>query len=125
MAVKSEQIISETAKASGVTVEQILGSDRTPDVLTARPWLAWRLPSLPRRLLGARRLQLLAGVRRRCDRWGGRKHNHRQEPDCRCTATCGCSAAGRCATAGGRPTASHSAADSRSTTRRPTPAGLG
>lgn len=36
MAVKLEQIIGETAKASGVTVEQILGSDRTPDVLTAR-----------------------------------------------------------------------------------------
>lgn len=36
MAVKLEQIISETAKACGVTVEQILGSDRTPDVLTAR-----------------------------------------------------------------------------------------
>lgn len=36
MAVKLEQIIGEAAKACGVSVEQILGSDRTPDVLTAR-----------------------------------------------------------------------------------------
>ena len=36
MAIKLEQIIEETAKVCGVTVEQILGSDRTPDVLTAR-----------------------------------------------------------------------------------------
>lgn len=36
MAIKLEQIIEETAKVCGVKVEQILGSDRTPDVLTAR-----------------------------------------------------------------------------------------
>ena len=36
MAIKLEQIIEETAKVCGVKVEQILGCDRTPDVLTAR-----------------------------------------------------------------------------------------
>ena len=94
--------------------------------------LAWRLPSppLPRRVQGAWRSLLLAGIRR----WGGRRcgridlgasvlfrdggcrtgHDGRDNADGRATA-------GRDTTAASR----RAAADGRPTTRRPASAGVG
>ena len=99
-----------------------------------RARLAWRispsrmarwLPSLPRRLLGARRLQLLAGVCRWGDWRGGRKHDHRQKPDGCGSATCGSSAAGCCATASCRSAARCSTTGCRPAICRPASASLG